>query len=128
MENIINDQFHDKTVQFIQQHINDSYLSDELKQKFVEFYQQVNRNNSETIYRTVKNLYSQEVTANRQAFNTTMLQYAGGTMLVGGGIHLIGSMGERYSTARTARTFTNIRNIGSVIMGLGFIGLLSIGH
>jgi len=130
MDQIINDKYYDKATNFIQEHITSEILTDEVRNKFTEYYQSLTMENAKYIFDEVSELYNEAVRVNRHEFMSMQLKLAGTLFLYGGGIGLIGVVGKKLIPEKSKfnKYAEYVQNAGLCVMGLSFIMLFAIGH
>lgn len=130
MEQIINDKQYHNAELFIQDHIEDPYLSDSLKQKLAEFYQQLTKENTVLIYNTSTQLYADEYRKNRREFNLACLKLGESTVLFGLGISLFGYLCKRFisRTCFLNRHSKIIEKSGLIVAALGLCMIFATGN
>ena len=130
MEHIIGDKYVVDAKEFIQKHAQDDCLSNEVKNKFIEYYDLINRENAKTIYDELSKLYHEAALKSHHDFNVSMAKISGGTLLVGVVLAGLGYAGQRYTRVNTTMhsiSYTSsIIGIGTIIIGTAM--LFSIGH
>jgi hypothetical protein len=130
MEVITNNHYYTQTRQFIETHATESFLSQEIKDKFVEFYQSVNTENAKVVYDEVCNLYNHAKDMNRREFNSAMLKLSLMVFLVSGATSLVGTAGT-YLIPKISwfhRLSKWIQKIGYGGMVVGGCMLFAVGH
>lgn len=118
MDQIQLDQYYNKARTFIQEHIQKEILSDEVKNKFIEYYQSINTENAKHIYDSVSALYSDAVKVNRREILLFELKWSGTLSLFGCIIILFGTIGKRFilPSSRFYKYGTHIQIGGSMVL------------
>jgi len=130
MDQIINDKYYDKATNFIQEHITSEILTDEVRNKFTEYYQSLTMENAKYVFDEVSKLYNEAVQVNRHEFMSMQLKFAGTIFLYGGGISLIGMVGKKLIPEKSNfhKYAEYVQNGGLCVVGLSVIMLFAIGH
>ena len=131
MDTIINEKYLIDAKAFIQTHIEDGWLSDEIKKQFVEYYELLTIDNAKSTYDEIHKLFGNAVTTNHRQFNNSMFKISGGVLLIGAILSFFGYIGEKYTSQNTRwRKVCEffLYKIGLGTLCIGGIMLLSIGH
>ena len=130
MDTIIADRTYDQARHYIQECISKDFLSEEVKNKLVEFYGSLTVENAKTIYDNSVKLYGNAVRENRLAFDSSMYWYAGIMILSGLVPVILCQFAKKYVSPwnRFYRYVEKTEMIGTGVLALGLIALFSIGH
>lgn len=122
MEQVIADKSLLTTKTFIQNHIESSVLTDEVRTKFGELYQTLTAQNAEAIHKEVSNMYEVALKHRNVALNKECYKFCG-VIILGGSCLVAGSYLLKKCNV-IASDNDSIVNNGLILMGIGLFGII----
>ena len=126
MNIIINDKYYEDTKKLIQKYISEKFLTNDIKNKLIEYYQSLTYDNALLTYNEVSKIYKDEAFKSRRDIDLSILKYSGITFLTGGILTLFSIIGHKIvsKNERRTRTLNVVAGVGSVLMLFGFVNTM----
>ena len=130
MDQLISDQYYDKTRAFIQEHAKATFLSEEIQNKLIELYNTLTIENAKQIYESATTLYYDAARENMRQFNLSCFKFAGTGILMGSGISLVGYLGTKFTDKDCVshKVFDYTMKGGGGVILLSVCFMFAIGH
>ena len=122
---IIANRDYQQAKQFIEEHIDKYYITEEIKNQFVECYKMLTPENAKEIYGKVFSLRGDVLRTLNKEFNDDMFWWSGNVIMIGAAASAL-SYGMNYFIPN--KHVKTIQNISIGITIFGFCMLFSIGH
>lgn len=130
MDIIIANKDYEMTKKFIEDIVTKSYLSESVKQKFIESYQILNVDNAKVIYSELHKLNDDCIRANHWEFTKGCLQLSGYTALFGIGLFGLSRIIKCFvkPTNKYYGYIDSMQNVSVYVLILAFAMAMSAGH
>jgi hypothetical protein len=137
MDNIIANRDYDIVKKFIEQNIDNSYLSEEDRNRFVECYQSLTLENVKEIYNEVFELnrcaikkYKAVIAEKNRQFDISMLKIGGIVIAIGLGPVVLCEIAKQYILLENIlyQYVDNLQFCSGLVAAFGFCILFAVGH